>query len=68
MRRTPADEIERLVGEAAKAMEIDHLLKRKPRELSGGQRQRVALARAIVRNAHVSLLDDPSQISTPNCV
>ena len=33
MRRTPADEIERLVGEAAKAMEIDHLLKRKPREL-----------------------------------
>ena len=59
MRRTPADEIERLVGEAAKAMEIDHLLKRKPRELSGGQRQRVALARAIVRNAHVFLLDEP---------
>ena len=59
MRRTPADEIERLMGEAAKAMEIDHLLKRKPRELSGGQRQRVALARAIVRNAHVFLLDEP---------
>ena len=59
MRRTPADEIEQLVQEAAKAMEIDHLLKRKPRELSGGQRQRVALARAIVRNAHVFLLDEP---------
>ena len=59
MRRTPADEIDQLVQEAAKAMEIDHLLKRKPRELSGGQRQRVALARAIVRNAHVFLLDEP---------
>ena len=59
MRHTPPDDIERLVQEAAKAMEIDHLLKRKPRELSGGQRQRVALARAIVRNAHVFLLDEP---------
>ena len=59
MRRTPVDKIERLVQEAAKAMEIDHLLRRKPRELSGGQRQRVALARAIVRNAHVFLLDEP---------
>lgn len=59
MRGIPVDEIERLVQEAAKAMEIDHLLKRKPRELSGGQRQRVALARAIVRNARVFLLDEP---------
>ena len=59
MRRTPTDEIDQLVQEAAKAMEIDHLLRRKPRELSGGQRQRVALARAIVRNAHVFLLDEP---------
>ena len=59
MRRTPTDEIDRLVQDAAKAMEIDHLLTRKPRELSGGQRQRVALARAIVRNAHVFLLDEP---------
>ena len=59
MRRTPSEEIEQLVQEAAKAMEIDHLLRRKPRELSGGQRQRVALARAIVRNAHVFLLDEP---------
>ncbi len=59
MRHTPADEIEQLVQDAAKAMEIDHLLSRKPRELSGGQRQRVALARAIVRNAHVFLLDEP---------
>ena len=59
MRGTPTGEIGRLVQEAAKAMEIDHLLRRKPRELSGGQRQRVALARAIVRNAHVFLLDEP---------
>ena len=59
MRRTPTDEMDQLVQEAAKAMEIDHLLRRKPRELSGGQRQRVALARAIVRNAHVFLLDEP---------
>ena len=59
MRRTPTDEIDQLVQDAAKAMEIDHLLRRKPRELSGGQRQRVALARAIVRNAHVFLLDEP---------
>ena len=59
MRRTPSEEIEQLVQGAAKAMEIDHLLRRKPRELSGGQRQRVALARAIVRNAHVFLLDEP---------
>ena len=59
MRRTPTDKIDQLVQDAAKAMEIDHLLRRKPRELSGGQRQRVALARAIVRNAHVFLLDEP---------
>ncbi len=59
MRKTPRDEIERRVREAAKAMEISHLLMRKPRELSGGQRQRVALARAIVRDPRLFLLDEP---------
>ncbi len=59
MRRMPGDEIERRVQEAAKAVEIDHLLKRKPRELSGGQRQRVALARAIGCDPRVFLLDEP---------
>ncbi|MCZ6679447.1 MAG: ABC transporter ATP-binding protein [Candidatus Poribacteria bacterium] len=59
MRQTPRDEIERGVQAVAKTMEIDHLLKRKPRELSGGQRQRVALARAIVRDPRVFLLDEP---------
>lgn len=59
MRRMPRDEIERRVQDSAEAMEIDQLLRRKPRELSGGQRQRVALARAIVRNPRVFLLDEP---------
>ena len=59
MRKTLRDEIERRVEAVAKTMEIDHLLKRKPRQLSGGQRQRVALARAIVRHPRVFLLDEP---------
>ena len=59
MRRLPKDEIERRVQDGAKAMEIEHLLERKPRQLSGGQRQRVALARAIVRDPCVFLLDEP---------
>src|SRR3979411_410976 len=48
-RKTPKDEIDRLVREAARILEIDALLDRKPRQLSGGQRQRVAMGRAIVR-------------------
>lgn len=59
MRGVPAEERKRLVHAAAKTMEIEHLLDRKPRALSGGQRQRVALARAIVRNPGVFLLDEP---------
>ena len=53
MRGVPAEDRKRLVLEAAKTMEIEHLLDRKPRALSGGQRQRVALARAIVRDPGV---------------
>ena len=49
LRKTPKDEIKRRVTEAAKILDIDHLLDRKPKALSGGQRQRVALGRAIVR-------------------
>ncbi len=47
------------VAEVAKALEIDHLLGRHPRQLSGGQRQRVALARAIVRDPAAFLMDEP---------
>ncbi|MYA78822.1 MAG: ABC transporter ATP-binding protein [Gemmatimonadetes bacterium] len=59
MRGVPAEDRKRLVLEASKTMEIEHLLDRKPRALSGGQRQRVALARAIVRDPGVFLLDEP---------
>lgn len=59
LRRTPKAEIKRRVHEAAKILEIEHLLDRKPKALSGGQRQRVALGRAIVRNPKVFLMDEP---------
>ena len=59
LRKTPKDEIKRRVVEAAKILDISHLLDRKPKALSGGQRQRVALGRAIVREPKVFLLDEP---------
>ena len=52
-------EIDRRVRDAAKALHIDHLLDRLPRELSGGQRQRVAIGRAIVREPQLFLFDEP---------
>ncbi len=59
LRKVPKDEIDRKVKEAAKILDLSHLLDRKPKAMSGGQRQRVALGRAIVRSPQVFLLDEP---------
>jgi multiple sugar transport system ATP-binding protein len=59
LRKFPKAEIDKRVQEAAKILDIQHLLERKPKALSGGQRQRVAVGRAIVREPAAFLFDEP---------
>ena len=66
LRKVPKDEIDKKVHEAARILDLEHLLDRKPKALSGGQRQRVAMGRAIVRRPKVFLMDEPLSNTRPD--
>ena len=65
LRKTPKDEIDKKVHDAAKILDLQHSVERQSKALSGGQRQRVAMGRAIVRIPKVFLMDEPTSALDP---
>jgi multiple sugar transport system ATP-binding protein len=59
LRKTPKDQMNKMIREAAAKLDLTEYLERRPKQLSGGQRQRVAMGRAIVRSPQVFLMDEP---------